>query len=153
MWWALFWPSWLITQTERGNGLSSVLIMDANKTKAVIWPLHSNPLRGVFALPSSSWQWAWEKVQPAGAAKPEHALSSHDSTEFMMSARNQTSAQWQMHTASAGSVTNAIWQICPPSWLWDEEQMLLFLSQQAREMARAVLVSWKVTLTTQPLTT
>lgn len=49
----------------------------------------------------------------------------------MLSVRNQTSAQWQMCTASTVSITNPIWQICPVSWLEDEEQMLLFLSQQA----------------------
>lgn len=59
-----------------------------------------------------------------------------------MSARNQTSAQWQMRTARTVSVTNTIWQICPLSWLGDEEQMLLFLSQRAWESARAVWVTW-----------
>lgn len=47
-----------------------------------------------------------------------------------------------MRTARTVSVTNTIWQICPLSWLWDEEQMLLFLSQRAWESARAVWVTW-----------
>lgn len=77
---------------------------------------------------------ARESYKAVCPVQPAHMIT----LSHMMSARNQTAAQWQMHTASTVSVTNTIWQICPLSWLEDEEQMILFLTQQAWERACAV---------------
>lgn len=123
-------PSWF-KLVARGNGLSSVLIIYANKTKTVIWRLQSSQLRFSTYL-------ILLMIRGGGSARESYKAvacsvqSVHIITlSRMLSARNQTSAQWQMHTASTVSITNTIWQICPLSWLEDEEQMLLFLSQQA----------------------
>lgn len=141
-------PAKLVNWTARGNGSSSILIMDANKIKSHLAASQQSSQRCfstyliLLTIRGREGSARESYMAVACAVSPAHMIT----LSRMMSARNQTSAQWQMHTASTVSITNAIWQICPLSWLEDEEQMLLFLSQQAWEMAPAVLVAWKWTV-------
>ena len=106
------------------------LIMNANKTKAVIWATLQRSsqrcfstylilltIRGRDGSARESCKARACSVRPAYMITPSH----------MMSARNQTSAQWQMHTVRTVSITNTIWQICPLSWLEDGLELFLFI--------------------------
>ncbi len=155
----MFWVLWVWVWCTSGRPSGLIkqgevmvrpvfLIMDANKTKSHLAASQQSSqrcfstylilltIKGRKGSARESYKAVACPVQPA------HMIT----LSRMMSARNQTSAQWQMHTASTASVTNTIWQICPLSWLEDEEQMLLFLSRQAWERARAVLATWKSTV-------